>query len=115
MAGWKEKSIPPATLADLEADLARPRRSVYVYFGNDTDAGWAAARSAVGRLAWCMTYLVSDREALGARLPDWVGAKRPKGIVFGRGVVPHRLLSKEEAEDSLVVVEAIEAADLATS
>jgi hypothetical protein len=115
MAAWKVKSIPPADLAALEADLASPRRSVYLYVGEATEAGWAAATSATGSLAWCMAYLVADRSALGERWGEWVGSKRPKGIVFGFSSVPQQLLSQVDAEDSLVVSEAVQAANLATS
>jgi hypothetical protein len=114
MAVEKAKRIPPQTLEVLEMDLAHPKRSVYVYLGGEKDLGWRVARAACESVGATVAYLVSDSAALGSRLSEWTGSRRPRGIVFGFGDVPRALLSKGEAEAYFTVLDTIQAANEAT-
>jgi hypothetical protein len=88
-----------ATVQDLERDLVHPIIRVYVYVGQEADAGWEAALTACGWLAGVKPYLAEDI----ALVRKWVPAGSPKGIVFGTDDQPDTLLDEAEAAIEKIV------------
>lgn len=93
----------PATIQDLEADLANPKQRVYVFVGKDADVGWECAVLSCGTLAGVKPYLADTID----ELRKWVPTGEPKGIVFGTGNTPQTLLSEAEASVQGTVEHAI--------
>ena len=99
-------ALIPATPDELKADLQHPIVRVYVYIGQKSDRGWAAALLAAGFLAALKPYLADNIDDVR----QWVPAGNPKGIVFGTDDVPDRLLDDGEAAVQKIVQQANAAA-----
>ena len=100
------ETLPPLTIDDIREPLKNKTFSVYLYIGNKGDEGWDNARLAFGLLPRLRIYLVKDVSLIS----EFVGQKKPKGIVFGWTQTPKRLLNKKEAEDFKIVLKAIQKA-----
>jgi hypothetical protein len=100
------ETLPPLTADDIRGPLNDPTFTVYLYIGKEEDEGWDNALFAFGLLPRLRIYLVRDVSLIG----EFVGQKRPKGIVFGWNQTPKRLLNKKEAEDFKIVLKAIQEA-----
>ncbi len=100
------ETLPPLTAANVRGPLQDPTFSVYMYVGEETDEGWDNALLAFGLLARLRIYLVKDISLI----KEWVGQKKPRGVVFGWKDQPKRLLSKQEADDFKIVLTAIQEA-----
>jgi hypothetical protein len=97
------ETLPPLTPQDLKGPLENPTFSVYLYVGKGSETGWKNAELAFKLLPRLRIYLVRDLDLI----EEWVDNRRPKGVVFGFGPEPKRLLNKGEAEDLRVVLEEI--------
>lgn len=97
------ETLPPLTADDIRGPLKDPTFSVYIYIGEKKDEGWDNARLAFEFRTRLRIYLVKDI----ALVKEWVGQKKPKGIVFGWDDKPKRFLNKKEAENFKVVMKAI--------
>ncbi len=100
------ETLPPLTADDVRGPLVDPTFSVYMYVGEETDDGWENALLAFGLLARIRIYLVKDISLI----KEWVGQKKPRGVVFGWDDKPKQLLNKQEADDFKIVLKAIEEA-----
>lgn len=92
----------PVTLDEFRADLMHPISKVYVYVGNEQDAGWDAALATAGTLAALHPYLATDIGSMRA----WVPGGEPRGVVFGTDDQPDRLLDAGEAAVFKIVLNA---------
>jgi hypothetical protein len=90
------------TIDEFRDDLVHPITKVYVYVGQEKDAGWKAALSAAGLLPDLNPYLANGIDILR----EWVPTGDPTGIVFGTDDQPDRLLDKAEAAVSKIVLKA---------
>lgn len=97
------ETLPPLTADDVKGPLKDPTFTVYMYVGNESDEGWDNALLAFGLLARLRIYLVKDISSI----KEWVGTKKPRGVVFGWDDIPVRFLNKAEAEDAKTVLKAI--------
>ncbi len=95
-----------ADIARLEADLANPQFTCYLYVGDEADEGWEHAKFVHGLVTRLNIYLFQDHSLLAT----WVGNKRPKGIAFGWNSDIKQTLSAVEARDLGIVVTAISGA-----
>ena len=91
-----------ATTDEFKEDLVHPVTKVYVYVGQENDAGWKAALSAAGLLPDLSPYLATGIDLMR----EWVPAGDPQGIVFGTDDEPDRLLDDAEAAVSKIVLKA---------
>ena len=97
------ETLPPLTADDVKGPLKDPTFTVYMYVGNESDEGWDIAQTAFEYVAKLRIYLVRDISLI----KEWVGLKRPKGIVFGYDDQPQRFLNRQEADDLKTVLRAI--------
>ena len=97
------ETLPHLTANDIRGPLNDPTFTVYLYIGEESDDGWDTAVLAFGLLPRLRIYLVKDVSLIG----EFVGQKRPKGVVFGYDDKPMRLLNQAEAEDAKTVLRAI--------
>jgi hypothetical protein len=96
--------MPPLTLKKFKEALGSG--VVYAYIGEDGEVGWDAAQLAEGLLGKTRVFLVEDREDLA----EWIGAKKPRGVIFGTDGTLRRLLDQAETEDLQKVIDALEKA-----
>ena len=95
-------TLVPVTADVFKNDLVNPIIKVYVYIGQESDAGWKVALLAAGMLPDLNPYLATEIDILR----DWVPVGNPKGIVFGTDDAPDRLLDEAEAAVSKIVQKA---------
>jgi hypothetical protein len=100
------ETVPPLTTDDIEQDLQNPTFAVYLYIGDETDAGWENAQIAFGLIPRLRIYLIKDISAI----QQWIGKKRPTGVVFGFDDKVFQFLNQDDADDLKTVVKAIQAA-----
>ena len=106
-------TIPPAALGQLRHDLDTPSWGVYLVIGQVQDDAWLAAKAVIGAMARSEAYLITnsddanewknDPNASGWPVgSDW-GGGGPTGVCFGFGATPRIYLTREQAEDVLIV------------
>lgn len=94
------------TLADVEAVLADPRCTVYLYVGKEDDAGWRHALVAHDIFTQLDVFLIHETEMVSEWEADLEEGDRC-GIVFGFGPSVKKILSASEARDRDKVLAAI--------
>ena len=102
------ETLPPLKAKHIKGPLKNKTFTVYIYIGEKGDDGWDNARLAFGLLPRLRIYLVKDVSLIS----EFVGQKKPKGVVFGWDEKPKRLLNKKEADDFKIVLKAIQKARL---
>jgi len=103
------ESLPPMTLAQLQAALENPHFRSYVYFGKKTDRGWKVAVRAQEVMPALRVYLVAPSMAADVRNQFGVPASHV-GAVFDFGTTVKSTLSKSKADDMFSLTDAIIAA-----
>lgn len=116
---WTVKENPAGQRIDVLSDSAGLRAAledentgVYVYIGAATDLGWQVARAMTGLLFGTDPWLVDDITALSEWLPeDRRQDAAVNAVAFGYDTDPDFFLSKEDAEDTVKVQNAIRTAN----
>src|SRR2546425_3226848 len=85
-------TLVPVTTDAFKNDLVNPIIKVYVYIGQESDAGWKVALLAAGMLPDFNPYLATGIDILR----DWVAGGNPKSIVFGTDDAPARLFDEAD-------------------
>lgn len=103
------ESLPPLTIADLEASLNNPHFSDYVFLGPEDSEGWAVAIDMQFNLPALRIYRVDAAMEPEIRAEYQVPDGRV-GLVFDWTVNLMRTLTNAQAEDFSVLLKAINAA-----
>ena len=103
------ESLPPLTIADLDASLKNPHFSDYVYIGPEDSEGWAVAIDMQFNLPALRVYRVDAAMESQIRAKYQVPAGCV-GIVFDWTINVKKTLTNAKAEDFFVLLKAINAA-----
>ena len=103
------KSIPPVTAGELEAVLRDEHLSVYLYLGELEGTAWANACLLQRVIPNIRVFHVTEpAEVMKIReVREAVEEFDPRGIVFGFGARPQRLLCMQETTCLRTVIEAV--------
>lgn len=107
------KIVPPVALGELRRDLNNPTLAIYLVVGREQSDAWLTGESVIADMARSHAYLLTrasdandwndSAEASGWPEGTAWGGGEPVGICFGFGNVPRIYLTREQAEDVVVV------------
>jgi hypothetical protein len=100
------ETLPPLTVADLDAAFQNPTFSTYIFVGDEDDPGWDNAQIAFGLIPRLRIYRAERHNLLR---PAWLNDGRPRGIVFDWKGNPVGFLTETEARDLKTVINGISA------
>jgi deoxycytidine triphosphate deaminase len=101
-----QDSMPPLSLDEMIAVLENPNYKTYLVLGKESEKAWKLGLAAQNFLPGVRSYLVKTPAQAEVKQHFNIPANHV-GIVFGRSSFVSKTLTRTEANDFLIVTQAI--------
>ena len=100
------ETMPPLTVKQLDDSLNNPHFRSYIFIGEENDTGWKMAITAQKTVPALRVYCIGKVREEDVRRKYNV-PEPYVGIIFGWDSDIKKMLTKEETEDFLTIIESI--------